>query len=49
MKLDLRYVGAIVRRWQEWTGKTATRESDGVAFDNLAASADAPAGQEAVA
>ena len=37
MELDPRYVDVIVRRWQEWTGKTATRESDGVAFDELVA------------
>ena len=37
IELDPRYVDVIVRRWQEWTGKQATRESDGVAFDDLAA------------
>ena len=36
IELDPRYVDVIVRRWQEWTGKQATRESDGVAFDDLA-------------
>jgi len=35
MELDPRYVDVIVRRWQEWTGKAATRETDGVAFDEL--------------
>jgi hypothetical protein len=49
MELDLCYVGVIVRRWQEWTGKTATRESDGVAFDDLSASADPLAAQDAAA
>ena len=34
MELDPRYVDVIVRRWQEWTGKPATREADGVAFDD---------------
>jgi DNA modification methylase len=41
MELDPRYVDVIVRRWQERTGKTATRESDGVAFDQLDANSDA--------
>ena len=34
----------IVHRWQDWTGKTATRESDGVAFDALAAGSPAGPG-----
>ena len=37
MELDPRYVDVIVRRWQEWTGKCAVREADGVVFDELAA------------
>lgn len=37
MELDPRCVDVIVRRWQEWTGKSAARETDGVAFDALAA------------
>jgi hypothetical protein len=37
MELDPRYVDVVVRRWQEWTGKTAVRKADGVAFDDLAA------------
>jgi DNA modification methylase len=37
IELDPKYVDVIVRRWQDWTGKLATRESDGVAFDDLAA------------
>ena len=35
IELDPKYVDVIVRRWQDWTGKQATRESDGVAFDDL--------------
>lgn len=35
MELDPSYVDVIVRRWQEFTGKKATRESDGVLFDSL--------------
>jgi len=40
MELDPRYVDVIVRRWQDWTGKSASRETDGVAFDDLAAQRD---------
>ncbi len=36
MELDPKYVDVIVRRWQDYTGKHATRQSDGVAFDALA-------------
>jgi hypothetical protein len=39
----------IVRRWQDRTGKLATRQSDEVAFDDLAATIGAGAAQEAVA
>jgi DNA modification methylase len=35
IELDPQYADVIVRRWQEWTGKQATRESDGTAFDSL--------------
>ncbi len=35
MELDPKYVDTIVRRWQDHSGKKATRESDGVAFDAL--------------
>lgn len=35
IELDPKYVDVIVRRWQDWTGDQATRESDGVAFDDL--------------
>jgi DNA modification methylase len=36
MELDPKYVDVIVRRWQDWTGKLATREFDGVGFNDLA-------------
>ena len=42
IELDPKYVDVIVRRWQEFAGGRATRQSDGVAFDaafNQAASA----------
>lgn len=38
IELDPKYVDVIVRRWQEWTGKQATRYSDGALFDDQAAS-----------
>lgn len=36
IELDPKYVDVIVRRWQDWTGKQATREADGLAFDQAA-------------
>lgn len=38
IELDPKYVDVIVRRWQGWTGKQATRESDGALFDDHATS-----------
>ena len=38
VELDPKYADVIVRRWQEWTGKQATRDSDGALFDDQAAS-----------
>jgi len=35
MELDPRYVDVIVKRWQQFTGKQATRESDGKLFDEV--------------
>jgi hypothetical protein len=35
MELDAQYCDVIVRRWQDRSGKQATRESDGVPFDAL--------------
>ena len=35
IELDPKYVDVIVKRWQDWTGKQATRQMDGVAFDAL--------------
>lgn len=35
VELDPKYADVIVRRWQDWTGQAATRESDGAAFDDL--------------
>lgn len=36
IELDPKYVDVIVRRWQDWTGEQATREADGVLFDQAA-------------
>ena len=36
IELDPKYVDVIIRRWQDWTGKQATRETDGLLFDDLA-------------
>ena len=33
IELDPKYVDVIVRRWEDFTGKQATREGDGAAFD----------------
>ena len=41
IELDPKYADVIVRRWQDWTGQQATREADGVAFDDLVGTADA--------
>jgi DNA modification methylase len=38
IELDPKYVDVIVHRWQGWTGKQATRESDGALFDDQATS-----------
>jgi DNA modification methylase len=40
MELDPKYVDVIISRWQDWSGMIAVRESDGVAFDDLAAKAE---------
>jgi DNA modification methylase len=36
MELDPKYVDVIVKRWQEYTGKTATLDGDGRTFDEIA-------------
>jgi len=35
IELDPQYADVIVRRWQDWTGQQASRESNGLAFDDL--------------
>ncbi len=35
IELDPKYVDVIVRRWQDWTGEQASREADGLSFDDL--------------
>lgn len=41
IELDPKYVDVIVRRWQDWTGKQATREADGAHFDQAASESSA--------
>jgi len=36
IELDPKYVDVIVRRWEEFTGKQATREADGAVLDQAA-------------
>lgn len=45
IELDPKYVDVIVRRWQDWTGKQATRQSDGAVFDDQAANASSVTSQ----
>ena len=35
IELDPKYVDVIVKRWQDYSGGRATRQSDGMAFDEL--------------
>lgn len=37
MELQPRYTDVIVKRWQEYTGKSATLENDGRCFDEISA------------
>jgi DNA modification methylase len=46
MELDPKYVDVIVRRWQDWTGKHASRESDGVGFNVLAGAVAGDSGED---
>ncbi|MCL6619777.1 MAG: site-specific DNA-methyltransferase [Thermomonas hydrothermalis] len=41
IELDPKYVDVIVRRWQDFTGQQATREADGLAFDQAASDSSA--------
>lgn len=40
IELNPAYVDVVIKRWQDFTGEQATRESDGVAFNELCPSAD---------
>ena len=40
IEMDPKYVDVIIKRWQEYSGGSATRQADGVAFDTLCAGAD---------
>ena len=48
IELDPKYVDVIVRRWQDYAGAQATRQSDGVAFDNLVSEPGGLENREAV-
>ena len=37
IELDPKYVDVIVKRWQDYTGNSASRQSDGVAFQGMIA------------
>lgn len=47
VELDPVYCDVIIRRWEEFVGKEATRESDGVSFQDLAAAKLQPIGAQA--
>jgi DNA modification methylase len=40
IELDPKYVDVNVRRWQDWSGQEANRESDGAKFNDLAGVVD---------
>lgn len=40
MELDPKYCDVIVKRWQDFTGKKATLESEGRTFDEVAAESE---------
>ena len=48
IELDPKYVDVIVRRWQDYAGAQATRQSDGVAFDALVSEPGGLENREAV-
>ncbi len=35
MEIDLKYIDVIIKRWQDYTGKEAYRESDNIKFNSL--------------
>ena len=47
MELDPKYVDVIVRRWQEFTGKTAKHEATGASFAEMATGARVPESEPA--
>jgi DNA modification methylase len=40
IEMDPKYVDVIIKRWQEYSGGSATRQADGVAFDSLCVGTD---------
>jgi len=48
IELDPKYVDVIVRRWQDYAGALATRQSDGVAFNDRVSESGSPEHGETV-
>jgi DNA modification methylase len=46
IELDPLFVDVAIRRWQAFTGETATRHSDGASFEIVSAAGGAPAASE---
>lgn len=46
IELDPKYVDVIVRRWQDWTGKRAIRQTDGVTFEMVSSFPEIAAGDD---
>jgi DNA modification methylase len=42
IELDPKYVDVLVKRWQDFSGKQATRQNDGVAFNDLTQTGNVP-------
>jgi hypothetical protein len=42
LEIERKYVDLIVRRWQDFTGRTATLEGDGRSFEEIEASRVSP-------
>ena len=42
MELDPKYCDVIIKRWQDYTGKTATLEATGETFEDVSHGREAP-------
>ena len=45
IELDPKFVDVIIKRWEDYTGQQAMRESDGAMFNDLSANVDTTAHQ----